>query len=167
MTMPTLAFAAGFAPARGFPPTQVTPATIVAVVITVAVAYGAVRYRQGRFAWLERVAAGAEARTGPPGWASVPAAVVAVSLLIAVFGFYWDVAWHIDKGRDDGPFSTPAHYPIIIGLLGIAIAGVLAVVLDRDDHPGGVQLRPGWRVSIGGALLLLCGTVALAGFPLD
>src|SRR3954454_6793477 len=90
-----------------------------------------------------------------------------VSLLIAVFGFYWDVAWHIDKGRDQGPFSTPAHYPIIIGLLGIALAGVLAVVHDKDDHPNGITLRPGWRVSIGGALLLLCGVVALAGFPLD
>src|SRR3954451_1619874 len=99
----TTAVAAGFAPARGFPPTQVIPATIVAVLLTAGVAYGAVRYRQGRFAALERLVAATEARTGLPGWASMPSLVTAVSLLIAVFGFYWDVAWHIDKGRDDGP----------------------------------------------------------------
>lgn len=159
--------AAGFAPARGFPPNQVIPATIVALLLTAGVVYGAVRYRQGRFAALDRMAARVEQRSGLPRWASVPMVVTSVSLIIAVFGFYWDVAWHIDKGRDDGPFSTPAHYPIIIGLVGIAIAGVLAVVLDRDDHPSGIKLRPGWRVSIGGALLLLCGLIALAGFPLD
>ena len=159
--------AAGVAPARGFPPNQVIPATIVAVLLTAAVAIGAVRFRQGRFPALGRFADSVGSRSGLPGWAALPALVTSLSLLVAVFGFYWDVAWHIDKGRDDGPFSTPAHYPIIIGLLGIAIAGVLAVVLDRDDHPDGLKLRPGWRVSVGGGLLLLCGVVALAGFPLD
>src|SRR4051794_16719056 len=159
--------AAGFPPARGFPPNQVIPATIVAVLLTAAVVIGAVRYRQGRFAALDRVAGSVADRAGVPPWAALPSLVTALSLLIAVFGFYWDVAWHIDKGRDDGPFSTPAHYFIIIGLLGIALAGVLAVILDKDDHPDGVRIRDGWRVSIGGALLLLCGVVALAGFPLD
>jgi hypothetical protein len=163
----TTALAAGFSPARGFPPNQVIPASIVAVLLTVGVVYGAVRYRQGRFAALDRVATAVERHNGLPAWAALPTLVTSLSLLIAVFGFYWDVAWHIDKGRDDGPFSTPAHYPIIIGLVGIAIAGVLAVVLDKDNHPDGIQLRPGWRVSVGGALLLLCGLVALAGFPLD
>src|SRR4051812_24293618 len=158
---------AGVAPARGFPPNQVIPATVVAILLTAAVAYGAWRYRQGRFAALDRVADAAGARSGLPGWAALPSIVTALSLVVAVFGFYWGVAWHIDKGRDNGPFGTPAHYFIIAGLLGIAIAGVLAVVLDKDDHPDGITLRPGWRVSIGGALLLLCGMIALAGFPLD
>ena len=164
---PLAAAAAGFSPARGFPPGQVIPATIVAVLLTAGVVVGAVRYRQGRLAALDRAAAAMERRTGLPAWAALPSVVTSASLLIAVFGFYWDVAWHIDKGRDDGPFSTPAHYGIIVGLLGIAVAGVLALVLDKDDHPDGVQARRGWRVSVGGALLLLCGLVALAGFPLD
>jgi hypothetical protein len=164
--------AAGFAPARGFPPNQVIPASIVALLITVGVVLGAVRYRQGWFAALGRLAGRAERATGLPGWASLPIAMTTVSLLVAVFGFYWDVAWHIDKGRDQGPFSTPAHYPIIIGLLGIAIAGVTSLTLDTDDHPHGVRLprvrgRSLGRVSIGGALLTLCGMIALAGFPLD
>src|SRR4051812_39287151 len=158
---------AGIAPARGFPPNQVIPATIVAVLLTAAVAYGAWRYRQGRFAGLDRVADAAGARSGLPGWAALPSLVTAVSLLVAVFGFYWDVAWHIDKGRDNGPFGTPAHYFIIAGLVGIAIAGVFAVVLDRDSDASAIRLPGLWRVSVGGALLLLCGMVALAGFPLD
>ena len=167
MATPLHLVSAGFPPARGFPPGQVIPATIVALLLTAGVAYGAWRYRQGRFAALERMADAASARSGLPGWAALPTAVTGLSLLVAVFGFYWDVAWHIDKGRDNGPFGTPAHYFIIVGLLGIALAGVLSVVLDKDDHPDGVRLRPGWRVSIGGALLLLCGLIALAGFPLD
>ncbi|MDQ1706241.1 MAG: hypothetical protein QOF18_2607 [Frankiaceae bacterium] len=167
LSLVTPALAAGFSPARGFPPGQVIPATIVALLLTAGVVLGAVRYRQGRFAALDRLAGAVEARSGLPAWAALPTVVTSLSLVIAVFGFYWDVAWHIDKGRDDGPFSTPAHYFIIAGLLGIAVAGVLAIVLDRDDHPDGIPIRPGWRVSIGGALLLLCGVVALGGFPLD
>ena len=159
--------AAGFAPARGFPPSQVIPASIVAVLLVVGVAIGSVRYRQGRFAALGRVADRAERATGLPGWASLPIGMTTISLLIAVFGFYWDVGWHIDKGRDQGPFSTPAHYPIIIGLVGIAIAGVTSLTLDKDAHPHGVPLPRLGRVSIGGSLLTLCGLVALAGFPLD
>jgi len=159
--------AAGFAPARGFPPSQVIPASIVAVLLTLGVALGAVRYRQGRFAALGRLAGRAERTSGLPGWAALPIAMTTLSLLIAVFGFYWDVSWHIDKGRDQGPFSTPAHYPIIIGLVGIAIAGVTSLTLDTDDHPNGIRLPKLGRVSIGGALLALCGLVALAGFPLD
>src|SRR4051795_13534408 len=149
--------AAGFAPARGFPPSQVIPATIVAALITAGVVIGVMRYRQGRFAALERLADRAEQATGLPRWASLPIGMTTISLLIAVFGFYWDVAWHIDKGRDEGPLSTPAHYPIIIGLLGIAIAGVTSLALDTDDHPHGIRLKLArWdigRVSVGGALL--------------
>src|SRR5437588_12638781 len=162
-----LTTAAGFAPARGFPPGRVIPASIVAVLLTVGVVLGAIRYRQGRFAALERLASRSEQATGLPKWAALPIGMTTLSLLIAVFGFYWDVAWHIDKGRDDGPFSTPAHYPIIIGLLGIAIAGVTSLTLDTDDHPHGIRL-PGirghslGRVSIGGSLLTLCGLLALA-----
>src|SRR3954464_7932441 len=78
--------AAGFAPARGFPPSQVIPASIVAVLITVGVALGAVRYRQGRFPALGRLAGRAERTSGLPGWAALPIAMTTLSLLIAVFG---------------------------------------------------------------------------------
>lgn len=152
--------------ARGFPLSQVIPASIVTVLGTIAVLVAAVRYRQGRLPWLDRVADRAARGTGLPGWAALPVKLASPSLLIAGFGFYWDVAWHIDRGRDDGPFSTPAHYPIVFGLAGIGLAGLLAVILDRSpDAP--IRLPLGLRSSVGGALILLCGVVALNGFPLD
>lgn len=152
--------------ARGFPASQVIPASIVTVLGTVAVLVAALRYRQGRLPWLDRVADRAARGTGLPPWAALPMKLCGPSLLVAGFGFYWDVAWHIDRGRDDGPFSTPAHYPIVLGLAGIGLAGLLAVILDHDDDAP-IRLPFGLRSSVGGALILLCGVVALGGFPLD
>src|SRR5256885_14718224 len=103
--------AAGFAPARGFPPSQVIPASIVAVLLTAAVVIGVMRYRQGRFAALDRLADRAEQATGLPRWASLPIGMTTISLLIAGFGFYWDLPWPIDKGRDEGPASAPPPHP--------------------------------------------------------
>src|SRR4051794_4839306 len=104
---------------------------------------------------------------GLPVWASAPIGLTTISLLTAVFGFYWDVSTHIDNGRDPGPFANPAHYFIILGLAGIALAGYVAVVLGmREGEQGGVTFR-GWHVPVGGVLLTACGVIALAGFPLD
>jgi hypothetical protein len=44
---------------------------------------------------------------------------------------------------------------------------VTSLTLDTDDHPHGIRLPRIGRVSVGGALLTLCGLIALAGFPLD
>jgi len=105
---------------------------------------------------------------GLPGWAALPAAIAGASLLVAVTGFYWDVATHIDDGRDDGPFANAAHYLILLGLGGIAIGGLVAVVLGTDrPQATSVRLRPGWYVPSGGLMILLCGVFALTGFPLD
>jgi hypothetical protein len=164
--IPELLVAHGDPAARGFPPSQVIPATIVTLLGTAQVLALAVRYRRGHLPWLDRLAARAGRGNGLPGYAALPAKIASVSLLTAGFGFYWDVAWHIDRGRDDGPFSTPAHYPIVFGLAGIALAGLVSVVLDRDPEAP-VRLPFGLRSSVGGALVLLCGVVALGGFPLD
>lgn len=152
--------------ARGFPASQVIPASIATLLGITVVLLLAVRYRRGRLPWLDRVGARASHGTGLPAWAMLPVKLAAPSLLVAGFGFYWDVAWHIDRGRDEGPFATPAHYPIVFGLAGIGIAGLLAVILDRDPEAP-IRLPFGLRCSVGGALMLLCGVVALGGFPLD
>src|SRR6266487_1008893 len=116
------------APAKGAPVGDLLWASLVAAVLTGGVLWIAVAHRSGRIGWLGRLAAFAERTSGLPGWAALPAAVVGASLLIAVFGFYWDVAKHIDTGRDQNPFGTPAHYPILLGLAGIALGGFLAIV---------------------------------------
>ena len=163
------AFAAGGAPARGAPIQDVIAGTLAATVATAAVVWISMAHRSGRIRWLSRLAGFSERVSGLPGWAALPAAVTGGALVIAVFGYYWDVAKHIDTGRDPGPFGTAAHYPILIGLFGVALGGFLAVTLgcDGDEVPTSVRLARGWHAPLGGLLIFLCGACALAGFPLD
>ena len=63
-----------------------------------------------------------------------------VSLLIALFGMYWDISLHIDDGRDPGPLANPAHYFILFGLFGIFAAGFAAIALPREQ-PGPAAIR--------------------------
>ena len=155
-------------PARGTQLGQVIPASVVAVILLAVVAWLSVRHRRGTFQGLKRASAFAERVSGLPGWAALPTAVATVSLIVAAFGFYWDVSWHIDRGRDPGPFSNPAHFFIIFGLLGTALAGWMAV-LSSTGRPTrtSVRLKDDWHAPVGGVLLFVCGTIALAGFPLD
>jgi hypothetical protein len=160
--------AADVAPARGAPLSDIVPAAIVGIIAAGVVGAFLVAHRRGRINVLRRVADWSDRTMGIAGVAAVPVALTTTSLLIAVFGFYWDVSWHIDRGRDPGPLANPAHWFIIVGLAGIALAGVLAVAMqDHDDDATGVHLRPGWVAPVGGVLLAVCGLIALAGFPLD
>ncbi|MDQ3939991.1 MAG: hypothetical protein M3238_01430 [Actinomycetota bacterium] len=151
----------------GAPLEDLVPATLVAFVAVVALALFGVAHRRGRTLVLTRLATFSERVSGLPGWAALPAAITVGSLLVAVVGFYWDVATHIDNGRDPGPFANPAHFLIIGGLAGIALAGVVALLLGRDGDPSAITIRPGWHVPVGGVLLFLCGGIAVLGFPLD
>ncbi len=155
-------------PARGVDLAQVLPVTAVLAVLGIALLVVCALYRKGRTPALDRFVAWSERESGLPGWAAIPAMISSLSLLTAGFGFYWDVAVHIDRGRDSSPFGTPAHWPILVGLLGLAVAGVLAIALDKDtDGKAAVVLPGGLRCSLGAVLVLLCGSVSLAGFPLD
>src|SRR5438270_6896647 len=136
---------AAAAPARGTPLSDLIPASIVAVALVALVVALSVAHRRGTIAVLSRLGAVSEERSGLPGWAGVPIAIATTSLLIAVFGFYWDVSWHIDRGRDPGAFANPAHWFIIVGLAGIAFAGVLAVVMGDDRvGPSAVRITDRW-----------------------
>lgn len=126
-----------------------------------------VAHRRGNTKLLANLGAFGERITGMPPWAAVPSGITAVALLTAVFGFYWDVATHIDNGRDPGPFANPSHYLIIAGLAGCALAGYVAILIGRDRHPSALRVGKGWYAPVGGVLLLLCGGVAVMGFPLD
>ncbi|MGH2752390.1 MAG: hypothetical protein ACRDK3_16200 [Actinomycetota bacterium] len=154
-------------PAAGAPLGELVPAAIVGAVIVAALVAFGVAHRSGKTSLLTRTGAFAERVSGLPPWAGVGASVTALSLLVAVFGFYWDVATHIDNGRDPGPFANPSHFLIIGGLAGIALAGVLACLLGSRPTSTSVCLRAGWEVPLGGLLLLLCGGIAVLGFPLD
>src|SRR3712207_9211988 len=68
--------------------------------------------------------------------------ISAIALQVALLGMYWDIALHIDQGRDEGPLANPAHYLILFGLYGVFAAGALAIALPKPgERPGPGALR--------------------------
>ena len=155
-------------PAGGASSSEILWGSVGALVIFSALGSLGVMHRAGRTKMLTRLGAVAERVSGLPGWAALPLAVAGGALVMAAFGFYWDVATHIDDGRDPGPFANPSHYFIIFGLLGIATAGYLGVLLGAPAAlRTGVRIRAGWHAPLGSILLMVCGGIAVMGFPLD
>ena len=168
-TLLTLATASA-PPAGGAEIGQVIAATTAISLLSAALAALGLRHRAGRVQALDRLATASGRHTGLPGWAALPAALAGISLLTAAFGMYWDVALHIDQGRDAGPLANPAHYFILLGLYGILAAGWFAIVLPRADDvrsPAALRLTGDWHVPVAGLLLTACASFALIGFPLD
>jgi hypothetical protein len=161
-------FAAAAPPAGGAEIAQIFIATLGATILTCALLYLGFGHRSGRVQVLQRLADFSERASGMPGWVAFPSAVATVSLITAVVGMYWDIALHIDNGRDAGPLANPAHYFILAGLFGIFSAGFFAMVLPRD-RPSTVAIRLGrdWWAPLGGVLICACGAFSLIGFPLD
>ena len=164
-----IAQATGEEPAGGAAIGEAIGATAGALVATALLAVLIAGHRSGRIKLLGRVAAAAERHTGLPAWASVPSLIMGVALLTAVLGMYWDIALHIDNGRDAGPLANPAHYLILIGLYGVLVAGVLSIALAGRERPTrtAVHLGGDWWAPVGGLMMAACGAFALTGFPLD
>lgn len=156
------------APARGAGLNQVIGLSIAAVVITLILLWVGYAHRTHRIHWLTRVADKLGEKFHRPGWVALPVLVFTTSIICALFGFIWDVSWHIGNGRDPGPLANPAHYFIIIGLFGIFLGGMTAVVLPYDQPgPAAVRITQNWRAPVGGVLMAGCGLYAMIGFPLD
>src|SRR5947209_13824132 len=162
------ALAAGSPPAGGAAIGQVIAATLGATVATFALLWVISAHRSGRITWLAKLAGLSERLTGLPGWASIPASVLGGSLLIAVFGMYWDISLHLDNGRDPGPLANPAHYFILVGLFGVLVCGALSIALaGRKPSEVAKELSPSWWAPLGAILILVCSAVSLIAFPLD
>ncbi|OBJ15565.1 hypothetical protein [Mycobacterium colombiense] len=156
------------APARGAGLNQVIGLSIAAVVITLLLLWVGYAHRTHRVHWLTRVADKLGEKFHRPGWVALPVLVFTTSIICALFGFIWDVSWHIGNGRDPGPLANPAHYFIIIGLFGIFLGGMTAVVLPFDKPgPAAVRITQNWHAPVGGVLMASCGLYAMIGFPLD
>src|SRR4051795_6090399 len=154
-------------PAGGAPTSDVIYATPGALGGTVLLFGPILLYKRGRFPLIGRLSDLAERATKLPGWAALPGTVLAVTLLIAVFGMYWDISLHIDQGRDPGPLANPAHYFILAGLFGVLLAGVLGLALPKGPTRTSYEIAPGWYAPIGALMIAICGASSLAAFPLD
>ncbi|MEV7398682.1 hypothetical protein [Aeromicrobium sp. NPDC092404] len=158
------------APSGGAELSQVIGLSIAAGIVTGILLVIAWAHRTHRIEWFQRAGERLGARTGEPGWASIPTFFVASSLIIALLGFMWDVSLHAGRGRDAGPLANPAHYLILYGLFALFIAGMSAVVYARDgEKPGiaSVRITRNWYAPVSGLFIAACGMYALIGFPLD
>jgi len=154
--------------ARGAGLNQVIGLTIAAMVLTLLMLWVGHAHRSHRISWLARFADWMGVKFNRPSWVALPVLVFTTSIICALFGFIWDVSWHIGNGRDPGPLANPAHYFIIIGLFGVFVAGMLAVVLPFDKPgPAPVRITRNWYAPVGGVLMAGCGLYAIIGFPLD
>ncbi|HEX2196253.1 MAG TPA: hypothetical protein VHJ76_04930, partial [Actinomycetota bacterium] len=113
-----------------------------------------------------RIGSSLERVSGLPSWAAGGFGVATWALVVAVIGFLWDVAWHIDFGRDEFLF-TPSHTMILVGLGAIIAAAAVSVLLATVS-----RADVGWswrslRIPYGAAALGVLGLGAITGFPLD
>lgn len=156
------------APARGTGLNQVIGLSIAAALIALLMLWVGYAHRTHRIGWLGRISDRLADKFNRPSWVALPVLVFTTSIICALFGFIWDVSWHIGNGRDPGPLANPAHYFIVIGLFGIFLAGAIAVVLPFDKPgPAAVRITRDWYAPVGGVLMAGCGLYALIGFPLD
>src|SRR6266513_969794 len=165
---PSALAAAKSAPSGGAAIGQVIAATAGAIVATAAMLWIVVGHRSGRLAPMKRLVAFSERVSGMPNWSAIPLSLLGGTLGIAVFGMYWDISIHLDKGRDPGPLANAAHYFILVGLFGVLFAGVMALALPLErPSRSAIRLPNGWQAPLGGLIITICGSISLLAFPLD
>ena len=79
--------------------------------------------------------------------------VLALGALAGLLGIYWDIAWHIDKGRDS--FFTPPHNFIYLSIAIVLVMSVYGLVRDRRDSA--LHLRLGRFRAHPGVLIVAVG----------
>lgn len=155
----------------GAPLWQLGVITIFISLVAGAITSVAMSYRAGRAPRLRRLVGTVERRTGLPGWAAVPGLASIGSATLIITSATWDIGLHIDVGRDSGPLGTTAHYPLLFGLLGVFLMGILAIGLAPRDRKSSSPVAfnvPGLGLIPAASLLLLAGSsFGMAAFPLD
>ncbi len=155
-------------PAGGAALDQVAIASGAALLVTVVLLWLGLGHRSGRVQVLARLGRFSERASGLPAWAAIPAGIIVVSLITALFGMLWDISLHIAQGRDEGPLANVAHYFILAGLFGVFASGFLSMCLPLEKPSRvAVPITRDWHAPLGGVLITACGTFALIGFPLD
>ncbi|MDP9071196.1 MAG: hypothetical protein M3N68_07900, partial [Actinomycetota bacterium] len=104
--------------------------------------------------------------TGYPGWAMAGVLSGLTLLWVAMIGLYWDVAYHIDFGRDKELF-TPSHTMIVVALGGLVYSAAIAVLYATLERSSAGLRLGALRVPWSAVVLAVLGLGGLAGFPLD
>jgi hypothetical protein len=155
-------------PAGGAAIDQVVIATGAALIVTAVLLWLGLGHRSGKVPYLRRIGRFSERVSGLPSWAAIPAGIIVVSLITALFGMLWDISLHIAQGRDEGPLANAAHYFILAGLFGVFASGFLSMCLPLDKPSRvAVRITSDWYAPLGGVLIAACGAFSLIGFPLD
>jgi hypothetical protein len=115
---------------------------------------------------LARVADSLRRVSGLPAWCAAGIALSMWALLVAVIGFLWDVAWHIDLGRDAQLFTVP-HTLILVGLMGIGWSALASILLATMEHADTAWRLGPLRLPRGAVALGVLSAGAALGFPLD
>ncbi|MBF6620799.1 MAG: hypothetical protein ITG02_11295 [Patulibacter sp.] len=155
----------------GAPIWQIAVVAGLSGLVTVATLALIFSFRRGGARPLGRAARATGRVVGVPGWAALPAMIALVGGAMALAGAEWDIALHIDEGRDDGPLGTAAHYPILFGLLILFVGGLLAVGLAPPEGPqasrAAIRIRGLWPIPASAAVMLVASATAFLAFPLD
>jgi len=103
--------------------------------------------------------------TPPPDlWALGILPVLAAGALAGFLGIYWDISWHIDKGRDT--FFTSPHDFIYISLAIVLTVSLYGMWRDRRETP--FHLRAGaYRFQAGILIVAVGAALVLVFAPLD
>lgn len=89
-------------------------------------------------------------------WSIGALPILALGLISGFLGVYWDIAWHIDKGRDS--FWSPPHIFIYSALLSVILVSIYTIVRDRRESLYhikvlGLRIQPGILIILFGAVL--------------
>jgi hypothetical protein len=103
-------------------------------------------------------------RADPDLWALGVLPLLAAGALAGLLGVYWDIAWHIDKGRDT--FFTPPHDFVYASLAIVLLTSLYGLWRDRRESPAHLYLGP-LRLHSGIMIVAVAAALVLAFAPLD
>ncbi|MGQ0743858.1 MAG: hypothetical protein ACT4OS_05905 [Acidimicrobiales bacterium] len=104
--------------------------------------------------------------TGYPGWAMAGVLSGLVMLGAGAIGLYWDVAWHINLGRDI-TLMTPSHTMIVLALGGLMFAALVTVVFATVEDAAVGFRWSGLVIPWSALSLASLGFGGVVAFPLD
>lgn len=97
-------------------------------------------------------------------WALGVLPVLAAGAVAGFLGIYWDISWHIDKGRDT--FFTPPHDFIYTNLAVVLAVSVYGMWRDRRQTPFHLPVGA-YRFQAGILIVAVGAALVLAFAPLD